>query len=165
MDHEGHEIRSGPVGFVVRLLDPLYDPGGVRADGTGGMLMDLEDVNCWSLAEATDERGPHRSRHLMPCAVSDEEAGPRPTATWAAHPTCVSSARHCLIGRRLYLTRERAADEERPEPAGVPDELCFVTRPQRAADTLRAAGRQSMSASFPRRDEVYGEAGVANRLP
>jgi hypothetical protein len=26
---------------------------------TRGMLMELEDVNCWSLAEAIGERGPH----------------------------------------------------------------------------------------------------------
>ncbi|MEU3416552.1 hypothetical protein ABZ760_35865 [Streptomyces sp. NPDC006658] len=38
------------------------------------MLMELEDVNCWSLAEAIGERGPHRLHHLLSRAVWDQEA-------------------------------------------------------------------------------------------
>ncbi|MGI5518548.1 hypothetical protein [Streptomyces sp. CA-106131] len=38
------------------------------------MLMELEDANCLSLAEALGERGPHRLHHLLPRAVWDEQA-------------------------------------------------------------------------------------------
>lgn len=38
-----------------------------------------------------------------------------------------------------------------------PDELCFATKPQLAADMLRAADRQGLSASFFLGEEVYGE--------
>jgi hypothetical protein len=30
-----------------------------------GLLMELEDYNCWSLAEAAGHRGPHRLQHLL----------------------------------------------------------------------------------------------------
>ncbi|MFC5959743.1 IS701 family transposase [Streptomyces pratens] len=168
---------------------------------TRGMLMELEDVNCWSLAEAIGERGPHRLHHLLSRAVWNEEAVPERTATWAVdllddgdgiliadetgdaksstdavaaarqhsgsvggvelcqvavHLTFATAAGHCLIDRRLYLTREWAGDEERRELTGVPDELCFATKPQLAADMLRAASQQGISASFFLGDEVYG---------
>jgi SRSO17 transposase len=168
---------------------------------TRGMLMELEDVNCWSLAEAIGERGPHRLHHLLSRAVWDEQAALERTAAWAVdllddgdgiliadetgdaksstdavaaarqysgsvggvalcqvavHLTFATSAGHCLINRRLYFTQEWAGDEERRELTGVPDELGFATKPQLAADMLRAAGRQGISASFFLGDEVYG---------
>ncbi|MEU0950575.1 hypothetical protein ABZ379_49395 [Streptomyces canus] len=38
-----------------------------------GILMELEDVNCWSLAEVIGEQGPHRLHHLLSRTVWDEE--------------------------------------------------------------------------------------------
>jgi hypothetical protein len=29
------------------------------------LLMELEDYNCWSIAEAAGHRGPHRLQHLV----------------------------------------------------------------------------------------------------
>ncbi|MEU8034168.1 transposase, partial [Streptomyces sp. NPDC049099] len=66
--------------------------------------------------------------------------------------------------RRLYFTKEWAGDDERSELTGVPDELSFAIKPQLAADTLRNAGRQGISASFLLGDEVYSGA-VTYRLP
>jgi len=168
---------------------------------TRGMLMELEDVNCLSLAEAIGERGPHRLHHLLSRAVWDEQAVLERTAAWAVdllgdgdgiliadetgdaksstgavaatrqysgsvggvelcqvavHLTFASAAGHCLIDRRLYFTKEWAGDEERRELAGVPDELCFASKPQLAAHMLRAAGQRGISASFFLGDEVYG---------
>lgn len=167
---------------------------------TRGMLMELEDVNCWSLAEAIGERGPHRLHHLLSRAVWDQETVLELTAAWAVdllddgdgvliadetgdaksstdavgaarqysgsvggvdlcqvavHLTFATASGHCLIDRRLYFTKEWAADEERRELTGVPDGLCFATKPQLAADMLRAAS-QGISASFFLGDEVYG---------
>lgn len=163
--------------------------------------MELEDVNCWSLAKAIGERGPHRLRHLLSRAVWDEQAVLKRTAVWAVdllddgdgiliadetgdaksstdavaaarqysgsvggvdlcqvavHLTFATAAGHCLIDRRLYFTREWAGDEERRELTGVPDELRFASKPQLAADMLRAAHQQGISASFFLGDEVYG---------
>ncbi len=50
--------------------------------------MEFEDVNCWSLAEAIRERGPHRLHHLLSRAVWDAEAVLEQTAAWTA----------CLLG-------------------------------------------------------------------
>jgi SRSO17 transposase len=47
------------------------------------MLMELEDVNCWSLSEAIGERGPHRLHHLLARAVWDEQTVLQRTAAWA----------------------------------------------------------------------------------
>ncbi|MGH3314441.1 MAG: transposase [Streptomyces sp.] len=74
----------------------------------------------------------------------------------AVHLTFATSAGHCLIDRRLYLPQDWAADEERRELTGVPEELCFATKPHMAADMLRTADRQGISASFFLGDEVYG---------
>ncbi|MCX4784588.1 transposase [Streptomyces sp. NBC_01264] len=50
---------------------------------TRGMLMELEDVNCWSLAEAIGEQGPHRLHHLLSRAVWDQESVLERMAAWA----------------------------------------------------------------------------------
>jgi DDE superfamily endonuclease len=59
---------------------------------------------------------------------------------WSWSP---SSSGHALIDRALYLTKDWAADDERRELTGVPDELVFATKPELAARMLaraRAAG-------------------------
>jgi SRSO17 transposase len=72
------------------------------------------------------------------------------TLTWAA------PAGHALIGRALYLPEGWAADEERRELAGVPDEITFETKPQLAGDLLQHAHDQGIRAGFVAGDEVYG---------
>ena len=72
------------------------------------------------------------------------------TLTWAA------PAEHALIGRALYLPAGWAADEERRELAGVPDEITFETKPQLAGDLLQHAHDQGIRAGFVAGDEVYG---------
>ncbi|MFB6962606.1 hypothetical protein ACFCYB_37935 [Streptomyces sp. NPDC056309] len=71
----------------------------------------------------------------------------------AVHLTFASSAGYCLIGRRLYFTKEWAGDEERRERTGVPDELCFAGR----ADRRRTPGARRERLSVAGSD-------VANRL-
>ena len=201
VDHEGHETAFGGLLASVSGCFARCETRETFARMTRGILMELEDVNCWSLAEAIGEKGPHRLHHLLSRAVWDEEAVLQRTAAWAVdllddgdgiliadetgdaksstdsvaaarqysgtvdgvdlcqvavHLTFASTAGHCLIGRRLYFTQEWAADDERRELAGVPDELCFATKPRLAADLLRDALGQGISASFFLGDEVYG---------
>ncbi|MEV0966382.1 IS701 family transposase [Streptomyces sp. NPDC049910] len=201
VDHEGHDAAFG--GLLASAAD-CFARSETRQTFermVRGMLMELEDVNCWSLAEAIGERGPHRLHHLLSRAVWDEEAVLERTTAWAVdvlddgdgiliadetgdaksstdavaaarqysdsvggvdlcqvavHLTFATTRGHCLIGRRLYFTQEWAADEERRELTGVPDKLCFATKPQLAADMLRAADQQGIPASFFLGDEVYG---------
>jgi SRSO17 transposase len=48
-----------------------------------GLLMELEDYNCWSLAEAIGHRGPHRLQHLLSRAVWDDQQVLDTAAGWA----------------------------------------------------------------------------------
>ena len=70
--------------------------------------------------------------------------------------TCAAPAGHALIGRALYLPADWAADEERRELAGVPDEVMFATKPQLAGDLLQHAHDRGIRAGFIAGDEVYG---------
>ena len=70
--------------------------------------------------------------------------------------TYASPAGHALIGRALYLPADWAADEERRELAGVPDEVMFATKPQLAGDLLQHAHDRGIRAGFVAGDEVYG---------
>jgi SRSO17 transposase len=47
-----------------------------------GLLMELEDYNCWSIAEAVGHSGPHRLQHLLSRAVWDDQQL-LDTAAWA----------------------------------------------------------------------------------
>ena len=55
-------------------------------DMVNGFLMELEDHNLWTIAEAAGHPGPHRMQHLLSRARCDDaDAGPlRPgqQATW-----------------------------------------------------------------------------------
>ena len=49
-----------------------------------GLLMELEDHDCWTIAEAVGHRGPHRLQHLLSRAVWDDEQVLNIAAAWAA---------------------------------------------------------------------------------
>jgi SRSO17 transposase len=48
-----------------------------------GLLMELEDHNCWTIAEAVGHRGPHRLQHLLSRAVWDERRVLEAASAWA----------------------------------------------------------------------------------
>jgi len=48
-----------------------------------GLLMELEDHNCWTIAEAAGHRGPHRLQHLLSRAVWDDQRVLDIAAAWA----------------------------------------------------------------------------------
>src|SRR5512133_801811 len=70
--------------------------------------------------------------------------------------TYAAPAGHALVGRALYLPADWAADEERRELAGVPDEVMFATKPQLAGDLLQQAHDRGIRAAVVAGDEVYG---------
>ena len=169
------------------------------------MLTELDDHNCWTMAEAAGHPGPHRMQHLLSRARVDDRELPQAAAGWAAGHlcagqdpddvvlivdetgdaktsgdcagaarqysgtlggiamcqvavtlTCASPAGHALIGRALYLPADWAADEERRELAGVPDDVMFATKPQLAGGLLQHAHDRGIRAGFIAGDEVYG---------
>ena len=174
-------------------------------DMVHGLLCELEDRNCWTLAEAAGHACPYRMQHLLSRARCDEQQMLDTAAGWAvgrlsagqdgadavlivdetadekssdscagaSHQysstvggtamcqvavtlTWAAPAGHALIGRALYLPEGWAADEERRELAGVPDEITFETKPQLAGDLLQHAHDQGIRAGFVAGDEVYG---------
>ncbi|WP_455770470.1 IS701 family transposase [Streptomyces cinereoruber] len=75
----------------------------------------------------------------------------------AVHLSFASGLGHTVIDRALYLPWDWAADEERRELAGVPQEVVFASKPALAAAMLtRAVTEQQVKASFFAADEVYG---------
>ena len=174
-------------------------------DMVHGLLMELEDHNCWAIAAAAGHPGPHRMQHLLSRARCDDQGILDSAADWAAGHltagqdesdvvlivdetgdakssadcagaarqysgtlggialcqvavtlTCAAPAGHALIGRALYLPADWAADEERRELAGVPDEVMFATKPELAGRLLQHAHDRGIRAGFIAGDEVYG---------
>jgi SRSO17 transposase len=170
-----------------------------------GLLCELDDRNCWTLAEAAGHASPYRMQHLLSRARVDDRQLLDAAADWAAAHitagqdeddvvlivdetadekssadcagaarqysgtvggiamcqvavtlTCASPAGHALIGRALYLPADWAADEERRDLAGVPDEVMCATKPQLAGDLLQHARDRGIRAGFTAGDEVYG---------
>jgi SRSO17 transposase len=83
VDDEGHEIAFGGLLASLSGCFTHCETRKTFARMARGMLMELEDVNCWSLAEAIGERGRHRLHHLLSRAVWDEQAVLERTAAWA----------------------------------------------------------------------------------
>jgi SRSO17 transposase len=52
-------------------------------EAAAGLLMELEDCNCWSIAEAVGHPGPHRLQHLLSRAVWDDQQVLDAAAAWA----------------------------------------------------------------------------------
>jgi SRSO17 transposase len=72
----------------------------------------------------------------------------------AVHLTLATPAGHAVIGPRLYLGADWASDDERREPASVPDELEFTTKPDLAIALIRAAVTAGVTADYVTGDEV-----------
>jgi SRSO17 transposase len=49
-----------------------------------GLLMELDDHNCWTIAEAVGHRGPHRLQHFLSRAVWDDQQMLDTASAWAA---------------------------------------------------------------------------------
>jgi SRSO17 transposase len=62
---------------------PRRETRQVAGQMVGGLLMELEDCNCWSIAEAAGHRGPHRLQHLLSRAVWDGQQVLDTAALWA----------------------------------------------------------------------------------
>jgi SRSO17 transposase len=205
VDHAAH---AGLLDDLMARVAPCFARRETRLtcrDMVNGLLCELEDYNCWTLAEAAGHASPYRMQHLLSRARVDEPRLLDAAADWAAEHvtagqdeddvvlivdetadekssadcagaarqysgtvggiamcqvavtlTCASPAGHALIGRALYLPADWAADEERRELAGVPDEVMFATKPQLAGDLLQHARDRGIRAGFTVGDEVYG---------
>jgi SRSO17 transposase len=76
-----------------------------------GLLMELEDHNCWTIAEAAGHRGPHRLQHLLSRAVWDEQQVLDIAAAWAAG--------HLDDGDAVLIVDETADEKSSADAAGA----------------------------------------------
>ena len=53
-----------------------------------GVLAELEDHNCWTMAEAAGHPGPHKMQHLLSRARVDDQRMAGTAADWAAGRLC-----------------------------------------------------------------------------
>ena len=74
----------------------------------------------------------------------------------AVHLAYATVRGHAIIDRALYLPENWAADEERRDLAGVPEEELFATKPAQALGLLRRALARGIRAEYFTGDEVYG---------
>ena len=76
-----------------------------------GLLMELEDHNCWTIAEAVGHRGPHRLQHLLSRAVWDDQQMLDIAAGWAAG--------HLDDGDGVLIVDETADEKSSADAAGA----------------------------------------------
>jgi SRSO17 transposase len=76
-----------------------------------GLLMELEDHNCWTIAEAAGHRGPHRLQHLLSRAVWDDQQVLDIAAAWAVS--------HLDDGDAVLIVDETADEKSSTVAAGA----------------------------------------------
>ena len=76
-----------------------------------GLLMELEDHNCWTIAEALGHRGPHRLQHLLSRAAWDDQEMIDLAADWAAE--------HLDDGEAVLIVDETAGAKSSTDAAGA----------------------------------------------
>jgi len=76
-----------------------------------GLLMELDDRNCWTIAEAIGHRGPHRLQHLLSRAVWDDQHLMDIAAAWAAG--------HLDDGDAVLIVDETADEKSSADCAGA----------------------------------------------
>jgi SRSO17 transposase len=76
-----------------------------------GLLTELEDHNCWTIAEAAGHSGPHRLQHLLSRAVWDERQVLDIASAWAAG--------HLDDGDAVLIVDETADEKSSADAAGA----------------------------------------------
>ena len=76
-----------------------------------GLLMELEDHNCWTIAEAVGHRGPHRLQHLLSRAVWDDQRVADIASAWAVS--------HLDDGDAVLIVDETADEKSSADAAGA----------------------------------------------
>jgi SRSO17 transposase len=97
---ESGRLRRELLGKVAGCL-PCRETRQNAAEMAGGLLMELEDYNCWTLAEALGHCGPHRPQHLLSRAAWDDQQVLERAAAWAAG---------CLDDGEAVLIADETAD-------------------------------------------------------
>jgi SRSO17 transposase len=76
-----------------------------------GLLMELDDHNCWTIAEAVGHCGPHRLQHLLSRAVWDDQQVLDIASAWAVS--------HLEDGDAVLIVDETADEKSSADAAGA----------------------------------------------
>ena len=76
-----------------------------------GLLMELDDHNCWTIAEAAGHRGPHRLQHFLSRAVWDDRQVLDIASAWAVS--------HLDDGDAVLIVDETADEKSSGNTAGA----------------------------------------------
>ena len=76
-----------------------------------GLLMELEDHNCWTIAEAPGHRGPHRLQHFLSRAVWDDQRVLDIASAWAVS--------HLDDGDAVLIVDETADEKSSTDAVGA----------------------------------------------
>jgi SRSO17 transposase len=145
------------------------------AEMVTGLLTEVDTRNCWTLAEALGHPAPHRLQHLLSRASFDHERAREAIARLVVRELAgqevalvadetgdAKSSTGCVGAGRQYSGAIKgvglwdwAADEERREVAGVPEEITFATKLRQTAATVKNALDLGVRARWFTGDEVY----------
>lgn len=103
-------------------------------------------------------KGSSTLEDTSPCSLSCYVgcAGRVENAINVVYCSFATVAGHALVGARPYLPAEWAADAERRQAAGVPDELEFATKPELGRQILADLHAEGRLPGWVTGDEVYG---------
>jgi SRSO17 transposase len=82
-----HDVHGGLLDELMARVAPCFARRETRLtcrDMVHGLLTELDDHNCWTMAEAAGHPGPHRMQHLLSRARADDRQILDSAAGWAA---------------------------------------------------------------------------------
>jgi SRSO17 transposase len=117
VDHEAHqELLDDLMGQVAPCF-ARREPRGTCRDMVNGLLAELEDHNCWTMAEAAGHPAPHRMQHLLSRARVNEQQILDTAAGWAIRHLCAGRGRDA--GDVVLIVDETADEKSSDSCAGA----------------------------------------------
>ena len=150
-----HLGASTPDGVQRLLATAHWDADKVRDDLPSYVVDHLGDPNA---VLVVDEPG-FLKKGTKSVGVKRQycgTAGKRENCQGGVFLAYASPRGRTFLDRELYLPEEWAADAQRREEAGVPEEVSFATKPQIARRMLKRAFTAGVPAAWVTADSVYG---------
>ncbi|MEJ8632355.1 IS701 family transposase [Streptomyces sp. MS2.AVA.5] len=144
----------GPHGLQHLLSRARFDHERTRQEIACLVIDELADQ---SVVLVADETGDAKSSTDCVGAGRQYSGAVGGVGLWqvAVHLAAVTATTKVIIDRALYLPADRAADEERREVAGVPEEIAVATKPQQAPAMVTDAFAAGLKTRGFADDEVY----------
>ena len=150
-----HLGAATPDGVQRLLATAHWDADKVRDDGQSYVVDHLGDPQAVLVVDETGFLKKGRKSvgvKRQYCGT----AGKRENCQVGVFLAYASPRGRTFLDRELYLPEEWAADDERRNEAGVPEEVAFATKPQIARRMLERAFQAGVPAAWVTADSVYG---------